>query len=126
MEVKNAAIINPEFTRALNKILKKDLPAKTSFVLFKIAKDLGEQASTVYKVRDKLLSETCTMNGPRPKMVGNQPEFTSEEEKTKFFEQMAELLEEGIELPYNKVKLPEDCAISPEDILLLESILEIE
>lgn len=116
MELSNSIIFNEVFKEALSRLIKKELDSVTSLKLVKLVKDIQSQTKDVFEVRDSFLTR-----------YADGTVFKSEENKLEFFKEMDNLLSINFETSLKeKIVIPKGINISADDVLILESIIDVD
>lgn len=119
IKVKNEIFNNLEFIKTVKKIYRQELPAKDSYKLLNILKELTVKSDNYNTIKNKILEETGY-----PSKEENNWQFESDEKFNKFQKQFNDLLDVEIVLQIDKIKCPESLLLSPYEMQLLEDFFD--
>ncbi len=119
IKVKNEIFNNLEFIKTVKKIYRQELPAKDSYKLLNILKELTVKSDNYNTIKNKILEETGY-----PSKEENNWQFESDDKFNKFQKQFNDLLDVEIVLQIDKIKCPESLLLSPYEMQLLEDFFD--
>jgi len=127
MEVKNFLLVSEKFLPAFEKLLRKEIPAKTCLQLSAAYDEIVSQITVVQRTRKAIAEKYAAKNEDGTVKIdelGNVV-FPDDETKTKALKEIDEILNESLELALNKVVLNPEDKMTTEEYIMLRDIVEI-
>lgn len=126
MKIKIATILHPEFQKALESLLKKEMSIPQCMQLSEAIKKIEESSENANRVRKALLERYVVLDEEgKPLQEGEHPVYKDPESKSEFLVKVQELLNEECEIVFdNKVVLGPSDRMSPQQFLLLSEFVE--
>lgn len=122
--MKLSTIINSNFTNAMSKIIRNDLPIKTAFKLKKIVSKLNEETARYNEVRQEYIKRYAELDSSGEVISENGiAVFKDEESKNKFYSDLQDLLNMNIEVDKLSINELGNISVSAADLLALEDLL---
>jgi hypothetical protein len=129
MKVKNGLIISPEFSSAIQKLLKKEIPISLCLEISTMIEEVDTQIKIVNRTRQAIL-EKYTKKDEANKYVtddkGNAV-FENDEIKARCLTELAGILNEEFEVSLSaKIPLTKEDKMTPQEYILLKDLIEIQ
>lgn len=128
MQIKNAYVMEPDFVRTFDELLRKPMPAKQCLEMVTSSEKITEGYDRLMKTQLIILEQFCLLNeeghlkeGPNGSVI-----FRDAAAEAACVQQVAELKSDSLEIPLtNKIKVYEDDVSTPRKIFLLKDLIEI-
>lgn len=126
MKIKVATILHPDFSKALEGLLKKEMSIPQCMQLSEAIKKIEESSVNAERVRKALLERYVVLDDQgKPIQENGNPVYKNPESKSEFLQKVQELLNEECEIAFdNKVVLGPEDRMSPQQFFLLSEFVE--
>ena len=129
MKIKNGLIISPEFSSAIQKLLKKEIPVSLCLEISTMIEEIDTQIKIVNRARQAVL-EKYTKKDEKGKYVvddnGNAV-FENENIKVKCLNELSDILNEEFDVALtSKIPLTKEDKMTPQEYILLKDLIEIK
>lgn len=126
MDIKAATLLHPEFPKAMESLLKKEMPIAQCVKLSEAINAIEEHTANVNRVRKNLVEQYVLQdkNG-NPVMAGSNVKYKDPAKKQEFMEKTQELLDQTFEIDFDeKIILKAEDNMSPQHFLLLKNFVD--
>jgi hypothetical protein len=129
MKIKNGLVISPEFTSAIQKLLKKEIPISLCLEISTMIEEIETQIKIVNRTRQAVL-EKYTKKDVEGKFVTDEKgnaEFDNDDVKNKCLTELATILNEDFDVSLStKIPLSKEDKMTPQEFILLKDLIEIQ
>ena len=127
MEIKNFLMMNNNFMPAFERLLKKEITAKSCLQLSTAYDEIVTQITVIDRTRQAIAHRYAkrTEDGSISLDAENAIEFDNEDSRLKALCQIDEILNETLEVDLDQVVLKPDECMTTEDFILLKYIVKV-